>query len=189
MNSGKGTLLAIALSAAAAFGQGTILWDEAVNGSLAQVYEAATQLGPLQLGTNSIFGTTGVERTGNNWLGHDDFFTIEIQSNMVVTAALLSINKPSVWIWVGDMTYFDQLGFASSASTGELLTQMGLGSIGAGIYGIYTSNHDHRSDLSIADYRLDFVVEAIPEPASLWLLLGSLGWLGIRGQRSARLKT
>jgi hypothetical protein len=171
-----------------AFGQGTILWDESVNGELSMSYTSATALPPLQLGTNSIIGKTEIEPTGPNWLVHPDYFSITVPSNLSVTGVYLSINKPNVWTWIGDPTFVNQLAFAQSPTPGDLLSQWGLSSVGPGAYGVYLDNHDAQSITSIASYRLDFVTQSIPEPGPLGLWLTGATCAAVYGWRRAKKK-
>ena len=173
-------LFSVILTTTAAFGQVTILWNESVNGELSQDYSTATTLGTLQLGTNSIIGATEVERTGNNWFEQGDYFTFEVPSNSEITALYIGIDTPNVWTWIGDPTFYSHLAFSGGPSTGDLLPQWGLVSIDFGIYGMYLVNHDHSSSLSIANYQLDFVVELVPEPGTLGLLLLGAGVFTLR---------
>ena len=180
-------LFAIILTTTAAVGQVTILWNESVNGELSQDYGSPTQLGSLQLGTNFVIGMTEVERTGNNWFGHDDIFTFDVPSNFEVTALYIQIDKPNVWTFIGDPTFSSGLAFSWGPSTGDLLSQLGLSFIGADTYGMSLENHDHSSPISIANYQLDFVLEPIPEPGTLGLLLLGAGVFTLRPLRKSRL--
>jgi hypothetical protein len=116
-------LLLLEAFAPTAFGQGTVLWDESVNGELSMSYTSATALPPMQLGTNSIIGMTEVVPTGPNWLVHPDYFSITVPSNLSVAGVYLSINKPNVWTWIGDPTFVNQLAFAQGPTPGDLLSQ------------------------------------------------------------------
>jgi hypothetical protein len=160
-------------SAAAALAQGTILWDESVNGELSRNYATATPLAPLQPGTNSVLGATEVVPTGPNWAAYPDFFTITVPSGQVVDALYLSINKPNVWTWIGDASFYNQLAFTQNPSTGDLLAQWGVSSIGPGVYGMYLDNGDVGPVTSIATYRLDFISRSVPEPHPIALLLAA----------------
>src|SRR5262245_43977153 len=94
---------ATVLFTGAAHGQGTfILWDESVNGELSDSGDRPTSLTPLRPGVNTLLGATEVERVGNNWLGHDEFFTIQIPTNLYISAITIQVDKPSVWTWIGD---------------------------------------------------------------------------------------
>ena len=172
------TLLLILLSATAAFGQGTILWDESVNGPLSFNYQAPTALGALSYGSNSVFGATEIEPTGPGYFVHDDYFTFTVPNNSSLTAVYIGIDKPSVWTWIGDETFSSELGFIGNPSNGELLSQWTLSSLGPGVYGMYMANHDFQPVTSIANYRLDFFVHAIPEPSTISLWLAGAGLVG-----------
>lgn len=164
-------LLALALHSDRAFSQGVILWDESVNGELSQDFTHPTSLTPLLAGTNSVIGATEVVPYGNNWGGYPDYFVIHVPTNLLVTAAYLTIDKPNVSSWIGDPGYSVQLGGIQDATNGDLVTQWGVSSIGPGAYGMYLDNHDHQAVPSVADYRLDLVAQLAPEPGSSSLLL------------------
>ena len=172
---------------AAAFGQTTILWNESVNGHLS----GNSSTFSFQLGTNIIIGATEVEQTGNNWFVHPDYFTFEVPNDSEVTAIYILIDKPLVWTWIGDPTFSSELAYTLNTSPGELLSQSqwGLSSISADTYGMYLSNHDHSSPLSIANYELDFVVEPLPEPSPVGLLLLGTCVFILRSCRQSRLLT
>src|SRR5262249_54261510 len=123
-------------------GQGTMVWNESVNGPFSQSSTTPTMLGAFALGTNTIIGMTEVEPTGPSWAAHPDFFTFQIPNNLVVSAIFLNINKPSVWTWVGDQTFSDQAGFSFGPSNGELLAQLSLTGLAPNIYGMYMDNAD-----------------------------------------------
>ena len=98
----------------------------------------------------------------------------------------ISVDKPNVWAWLGDSGFSTQLGFVQHSTNGELLQQWALTPLSSGSYAMYLANADHDSDLSIADYRLDFFVQAIPEPGTIWLLVAGAGFAGLRGWRKAQ---
>ena len=170
--------LVLVLSATTAFAQGTVLWDESVNGPISEDYTIPTSLSPMQMGTNSVMGLTEVVPTPPNWEGHPNTFTIEVPIGLEVRAVYLQVDKPNVWAWIGNTGFSSELGFTLSASSGELLAQWGLVTISAGSYGIYLENHDHQAEISIANFRLDFVVQAVPEPSACSILLAGLVLLG-----------
>jgi hypothetical protein len=180
----KITLLALLLTANA-HGQGTILWNESVNGPFSGDFAHPTSLSPLQAGTNSIIGMSEVVPVGNNWFGSPDFFTFAIPSDLVVSEVHLQIDKPNVWTWIGEPSYVNQLAFAGSPSTGDLLAQWGISAIGPGAYGMYLANLDQQAVTSIASYRLDFFVQNIPEPSTLSLLLVGAGFVGFCSWRKS----
>jgi hypothetical protein len=165
------------------FGQGTVLWNESVDGSFSHDFSQATSLSPLHAGTNSVFGTTEVVPDGNIWIGYPDFFTITIPADMIVTAIYLQVDKPDVWAWIGNSSFSSETGFVMNPNTGELLEQWSLTSLGAGAYGMYMNNHDQQPFISVAQYRLDYVVQAVPEPNTLSIFLSGVGLLGLHRWR------
>ena len=178
------TFCAISLSlffAARAFAQGTIIWDESVNGALSQDFGNPTALTPFGPGTNTIIGKTEVVPTPPNWAGYPDFFKMSVPSNMRVSAIFLTVDKPNVWTWLGNPEFSSETAFIESPVSGQLLAQWGLPSIGSGDYGMYLNNHDQQSVTSIANYRLDFFLESVPEPSALPLALAGaaalVAWL------------
>ena len=180
-------LFAIFITTTAAFGQVTILWNESVNGEISGNSPPFTSLGTLQIGTNSIIGATEIQSIGNdNWISYPDFFTFEVPSDLEVTALYIQINKPSVWAWIGDATFSSGLAFSGGPSNGDLLSQWGLDSISSGVYGMYMDNTDLSSLFSVANYQLDFVVETVPEPGILGLLLLGAGVFILRRCRKPR---
>jgi len=156
--------------AASALGQGTILWDESLNGQISGDFGNPTAFGTLQNGTNSVLAAVSVTRNGNTWVGQDDYFTFQVPANLSLAAIFVAVDRTSVWAWSGDPTFSDQLGFVPSVLNGDLIQQWSIQSIGAGTYGMYLENHDHSVDSSIASYRLDFFTEPIPEPSTFALL-------------------
>jgi hypothetical protein len=174
--------------APSALGQGTVLWDESANGELGMDAGSATVLASIQIGTNSIIGATEVVPTGPNWAVHQDLFSITVPSNLSLSGVFLSINKPNVWTWIGDPTFANQLAFVQNPSSGNLMSQWGLGSIGPGVYGMYLANEDLQSVTSIASYRLDFIAQSIPEPGILGLLLIGAAFAGFYGLRRVKVR-
>jgi len=176
-------LFSAILTTTAAFGQVTILWNESVNGDLSG--NSSTFL--LQPGTNSIIGATEVLSIGNdNWIGYADAFTFSIPSDSEIVAIYIQIDKPNVWAVIEDATFSNGLAFDLNPSSGELLSQWGIGSISEDTYGMYLENFDHSTPFSIANYQLDFVVEPVPEPGTLGLLLLGAGVFTLRHCRKYR---
>jgi hypothetical protein len=60
---------------------------------------------------------------------------------------------------------------------------MGIVNIGPNIYGMYVENHDPQVFPSIANYRLDFFVQTVPEPSTVSLLLVGAGFVGFWSRR------
>ena len=148
--------------------QGTILWNETVNGPFADYYQNSTALGELTLGTNTIVGATEIEPLGGNYLVHDDYFNFLVPVSARVVGIYLQIDKPNVWTWLGDTSYGSALGYDLNSSNGDFMTQSSIAPIRSGHYAMYIANHDAGPSSSVANYRLDFVV--IPEPAA-WSVL------------------
>ena len=183
MQRSRWILGALVLSVATAFGQGTILWDEGVNGPLSNGGGGQTPLGSLQVGTNSVLGASEFIPDGI----YGDYFTFTVATNNAIAGLRLSANRP-VAVWFGSADFSTEYGYVIRPANGDILPQLGLAAINPGAYGAYIKSYDFDSGPSTANYRLDFVAQAVPEPASVWLLLGGLGWLGFRGWRNARLK-
>lgn len=179
-------LVLVILSVTATFGQVTILWDESVNGEISGDAPPYTSFGALQLGTNSVIGATEIESIGQNWLVHPDDFTFEVSNGMEVTALYIQIDTPNVWAWIGGPNMSGTLAYTLDASTGDLLSQWGLESLEEGDYGMYLSNTYHPLDYNVANFHLDFVVEYVPEPGTLCLLLVGAGVFTLRHWRKSR---
>ncbi|MCU0783445.1 MAG: hypothetical protein MUF81_05225 [Verrucomicrobia bacterium] len=178
-------LLALLLNANA-FGQGTILWDESVNGPFSQFSSTPTSLSPFQFGINSVLGSVEIEPTGNNWLVHEDFFTVQVPVGFQINAVYLTIDGPQVGLWIGNPTFSTELAFVQNPTSGELLPQWGIGSIPFGTYGLDIANHDAQAFTTVASYRLDFFVQAVPEPSPLALALTGLAiCVGFRFRRNS----
>jgi hypothetical protein len=104
-------------------------------------------------------------------------------SDLIVTALYIQVDLPDIWAWIGDSTLSNELAFDLNPSTGELLSQLGIVSIGPGSYGMYLQNADAQSYTTVANYQLDFVVEPTPEPGTLGLLLLGAGVFTLRHRR------
>ncbi len=161
-------------------GQGTILWDEAVNGEFSHLFSSATPLAALQMGANTLIGTVENEPHGGIWITYEDFFTLRVQEGFSIRAIHWQVNKPEIQTWIGDTSFGNHISYSQSSASGELLSEWSISEITSGEYGMYIANHDAQNFISVANYRLDFVVETIPEPASLWLLSASLAGMQIR---------
>lgn len=170
-------MLCLLVATTHGFSQGTILWNESVDGSLSHDLTNPTSLTPVQARVSTVIGSVEITPVGANWVAQADYFLISVPSGLAVNKIQLQIDKPNVWLWIGSGSYVTTLGFASNPSPGDLLSQWGLNSLNQGTYAIYLQNHDVQASESIAHYRLDFIV---PEPSSFLLILCGLGWLGFR---------
>jgi hypothetical protein len=162
-----------------AWGQGRILWDESVNGPL-PFYTAAQQFGDLSIGTNSVIGSVALTPTGSSFWAEDDAFLFSVPPSLRVTQILFTANRQSLF-WLGDGGWGNQIRYAESPVNGDLLPQMRdnylpapLSSLPAGPYSAYVTDWEGWvPERVVDDYRIDFVVEAVPEPAPF--LLTALG--------------
>ena len=173
---------------AVAQGHGTfVLWDESVNGPLSNNANTPTSFTPLQIGINSIIGAAEVEPTGPNWFSHDDTFILTVPNGSYVSSISLAIDKPNVVAWIGDTGFSSQLAAVGSSTSGNLLSQWELSMIAPGSYGMYMGNNDRQPFTSIAHYRLDFTVQAIPEPSTaVFFLTGLVALLAFKRRKSYR---
>jgi hypothetical protein len=175
------SLLAVAFTTAA-MGQGTVLWDESVNGPLSNDYTQPTYLGALQAGTNSVIGSAEAVPSGMGWTVYDDSFTFAVPAGFQVNAVQLMVDR-RVWAWIGNPGFSSQYGFVDHPSNGDLLPQWGLAPLAPGTYGMYISDHDLQPVPTAAHYRLDFVSQSIPEPGALGLCLAGAACAGVYGWR------
>ena len=185
----KTILRAIFLTAtvgSCAFGQSLVIWNESVDGPLSNDSSFPTPLVVLQPGTNSVLGMTENEPATGNHIVYPDLFVIQVPDNSAMTALYLELDKPNLWNWIGDTSYSTQLGFIQSPRNGDVLAQWGLELVGSGYYGMYVANLDSQVTTSIATYRLDFVVQAVPEPSAVSLLLAGAGIVALNRSRKPR---
>ena len=171
-------VLLLLLATCTAHGQGTVLWNESINGELSRDFSSPTPLGPLQIGTNEVIGSTELEPNGSGWIGFYDYFTFVVPQSSSLSAVYLISDDQKIWTWVGTPDFSSQLGFVSNPTNGNLFPQMAISSIGPNTYGMYVENHDPQSVLTIANYRLDFFVQTIPEPGTACLFLLGAGVVG-----------
>lgn len=172
--------LGIALTGWRACGQGTTLWNEAINGQFSHDFENPTTLSVLDNGTNSLLGTAEIVPAGNNWISTPDFFLIQIPVGFKVSTIFLQLNKTNVWLGVKDASYQSDIGFTGNSLNGDLMPQLGLSQLTAGAYGMYVLSNDQQSSASIVTYRLDVILQPVPEPSGLYLFGGGLALFGFR---------
>ena len=170
-------LFVASASALNAFGQGTILWDESVNGPLSEDYTHPTAFGILSQGTNSVIGSVSTEVTGNNYAAHDDYFTFTVGGGNSLSGVYIRVDNPTL-VWIGNPSFSSMIGQVFNPTNGELLTQMAIGPLGSGTFGMYLSNNEFGSSTSISNYRLDFFVQTVPEPGAVCLFLLGAGVFG-----------
>src|SRR6478736_5248199 len=162
------------------FAANPIVWDESVNGDVANVPTAPTQMN-LTLGTNSFIATMP---------GADlDFFTLHVPGGTVLSAIYNSVYDSA------DQVSFIAIGPGSSMPA-AVLSYDPAGLLGYTHFGpgVYDPSENLLADLSLAQfgvpgftpplaagaytfwlqqessvaegYQLDFQVDAVPEPAS-----------------------
>lgn len=161
------TLVCCAL-ALPALGQGTTLWNEAVNGPL-----YFNHVGNLSIGSNSVFGTTSIEPLGEvGYQMHGDYFTFVVPPEYRIESLFVTVENSGVGSWIGSPDFGPpELGYTRNATDGNLFPQMGLAGLPEGTYGMYMENYNRQPFHFFTSYRLDFVVGAVPEPGTWALLL------------------
>ena len=187
-SAGIGMALFVALRTITSFGQGTVLWDESVNGPISNSRFEPTSLGTFTLGTNSVLGTTDFQPSPTGGGVNPDYISLAIPSGSEISLLPLSTDRP-VAVWLGDPGFGLEYGSKIRPASTDLLAQFGISSIGPGSYGLYVINWDAGETPSFAHYRLDFVVQNVPEP-SAWAFsfLGVTGWLLQNRWRQTRRK-
>ena len=159
-----------------------ILWDESVNGPFGTVYTSATPLGNLLAPTSELYGAASHTYLGNgNYVTSGDYFTFTVPAGYQVDSISATIARPNLWAWIGTPTFGSTLGFTSNATSGTLLSQLGISSpIPSGTYGMYLEHHQLDAATSSNSYALSLRVSSLPEPSTAALLSGAAVALSIR---------
>jgi hypothetical protein len=150
-------------------GQGSILWDEDRDGPLSNDFGAATDLGALHPGTNSILGAVQMVPIGGNYLILGDLFTVSVPSSLEMRAMWYSADQTTV-VWLEQGRFVSIIASCSSPTNGELMAQMGLGVQPPGVYDFRIDNGYRRPWTTSVKYRLDLVVQPVPEPGIISLV-------------------
>jgi hypothetical protein len=141
----------------AAMGQGTIMWNEGVNGPLSNITNSPSALSPLVGGSNSIIGS--ITRAGGNL--QMDYFTFLVPANIAVQAMWLSSDS-AVQVYDGNAGYVN-------GSTYGILTSGGISGSNVLPPGQHWMAALFNGGIAeTVNYRIDFVT-TVPEP-SAWFL-------------------
>jgi len=178
------SLWLLLLSATAASGQGTILWNESVNGPLSNDPGNPTSLGIIQLGTNTLIGSAEFVPIDGGPGGnlYSDIITFTVNGGFQITSLILQTDS-SIGVWIGNSGFTSELASIISPSNGDILPQLNLQNISPGTYGFYVSDRQFGSSPTVANYQLDFIVQAVPEPSAISLLLIGAGFVLLQRRR------
>jgi len=163
--------------------QGTLLWDESSTGPLSSQAQSPTSLAPLLMGTNTVRGNVEASTSGGFPFNvTNDYFTVAVSAAEQLQAIFLTASGRTA-TWIGDAQFVQTFGFQSGAVTGALFSQMGITHLGNGLYGIEMSNYETPFNPSVTSvsYQLDFIVNPVPEPGAVSLLVFGLGAMGLTG--------
>lgn len=163
-----------------------VVWDESVDGDLADFSAIPTQLF-FPFANNEVIGTIG--SVGQDF---DDFFTFTIASDQQLDGAILLFYDPDL-SGTGNETSIIELNegptfpVVGANDLGDALFQTDLigtnilptGTLGPGTYTIRIGEGN-----GIADYQLSFNVSTIPEPSTLGFLSTAAVVCGFRRRRS-----
>lgn len=183
-------------------------WDEAVSGDLANSGSTPSAVS-LALGTNLIIGTTGrvsgvVDR---------DYFTFTLPTGWQLdtltvlpgTTALGTSGLSFIAVQAGPRVTVSPTGGSAAGLLGwahygendigtDILQIMGFGGGATGFFGALPAGSYafwiQDTGTGVANYRLDFGVSAVPEPAAaLMLLAGGAALAGVAGLRRRGLRS
>ena len=117
-SAGIGMALFVALLTTRSFGQGTVLWDESVNGPISNSRFEPTSLGTFTLGTNSVLGTTDFQPSPTGGVVNPDYILLTVPSGSQISLLPFSSDRP-VAVWLGDPGFGLESGSARCWSTGR----------------------------------------------------------------------
>ena len=162
----------------------TVLWNEYAQGDL------PASLGPINPGSNLVFGAVGYGAGGNFTRYDEDRVLFNIPSGLTLQQLLVET-------LTGDVLFFD-LQRVTSAATNDVAFRMFPSGAGpadllllARPYGpqpaatYLLSVGPALSELSLRNYALDFVVATVPEPATASLLAAALPLILFKRRRRA----
>lgn len=197
-------LLSAALLAAglATGAQAATVWDEAVSGDLANLGATPTAVG-FGLGSNVVRGTTGRDSGG---VVDRDYFTFTLAPGWQIdtitvlpgTTFLGGSGVSFIGMQVGPVMTVDPNSGSATGLLGwwlynendigvDILQQMGAspgavgfsGALPAGTYTVWVQE----TGTGVANYGFDFSVTAVPEPASVLLMLAGVAGLAALRRR------
>lgn len=165
-------LVACALAISAPAGVAAVIWDEAVDGDISDIFSIPTDLGTLTGGSFEILA--GIDAgTANNGPDAHDYALVSIEGDWTVDLLSASIaNTDSLLIGIYSPDFntdfgFDFLGAAQSDLFGVLAA------------GDYLLRVTPSGNVGQAEYSLGINVTPVPLPSALVLLLS--GIVGLKG--------
>ncbi|MBI5383594.1 MAG: PEP-CTERM sorting domain-containing protein [Verrucomicrobia bacterium] len=153
--------------------QGTVLWDEAVNGSLGNSSDSVTLLGVLSAGTNVIHGTVDLWAAPYGYLALEDHGQFQVGIGWQLVSLRFSTERPANIYLAGS---FSEWPVWRDVPPGiDLVQKHGQGPLPTGTYRLIMRNDDYTGawDGSHVPYLVELVTEPVPEPGVL--ALGGLG--------------
>jgi len=189
------SLAVLSLVTVAAFGHTAIMWDESISGDLTGNH-LVPQVVTVGLGSNELIGSTGESDR--------DYFTFSLQSGWALTGIVLTSyvsNDDISFLAVQEGTFITE--DPESPAVGNLLgwTFFGGPEVGTDILPAMGSNWGSigftppltgsnyafwlQQTGDLTDYRLDFQVQAVPEPATILATTALFGALLRKRKRQA----